>query len=154
MIIDKNLVLTENVNFFGNAGSAIRGDVIDLKESGLINWGGMNPLYWVILITTAAAGGSTTYDFQLKNGQGLTSGNLTTGAGNVARTGPIGVGFLTKGRRLLVPYYGSDGRGGADRYLQAAVTRVGTSTAGKFTSFITMNPQDWQATKAAEVQLT
>ena len=148
MWIDKSLVLCDKVDFFGSAGNSEIGDVLDMTTREDLRGAGM-PLYLVLLITTAMTAG-TSIDFQLRSADATTGTDpdLNTNERTILTTGAIVLANLTVRSKwhCMLPY--------GDwveyrRYMQMRVTRVGASTAGKFSAFLTLEPPQWEPLKAA-----
>lgn len=139
MIMDKLNTFCEDEPAFGTAATRLEGDVIDLIDVRDIGNG--QPLYLIVTITTAWAGG-TSANFQLASD--ATDAIATNGTASIhGQTGAIPVANLTAGKTFVIPAM-IEGTA-YERYLGVLVTTVGTTTAGAFTAFLSIDPTGWKA---------
>ena len=172
MLLDENLILCENVDFFGDAHDDEQiGDIIDLGQfdtgkPGLSdgspvadynatnpNFGGVKPMSLLLHITESMVGG-TSVIFRLYSGTavdetfGLIGGNFNINW----ESSVIAQADAVKGYKLVVPFpYNSEVP--VLRYLQMTVTRVADCTAGKFNAMLIAGAQQWQPLHANYRQL-
>jgi hypothetical protein len=136
MLIDERLTFAWDEAPEGSAGTTVLGDVIDLTEE--VDQGEGYPLYLVIKIGTATAGG-TSIDFQL-----ITADNAALSSGDVTlySTGAIATAAMTAGATVaMIAIPKADYK----RYLGMKITEVGTFSAGTIKAFITQDPPAWRA---------
>lgn len=137
MLIDSRARFANATNVFGTAATAKAGLTIDLRAAPT-DLGEGTPLYFVIFGTTAAVGG-TSIEFQL-----VTADNVALDSGPVVllSTGAIAIAGITIGARLIAVALP---KATYKRYLGLRVVRVGDSTAGAVTAFITDHVPSWRA---------
>lgn len=150
MWTDKSLYLCTNTNFYGSATSTYLGDVVDFAAMEPLLGAG-KPVALVGQITTAATAG-TAFTFGLDTGSSLTGGNLSGTIGTLLEIGVITTAQAVRGAKfgVYLPYLSWHTY---RRYMQMKVRRTGTSTAGKITAFLTLDPPVWVARTAAPVPL-
>lgn len=143
-IMDKTLEFCDSVNVAAAAGTALRGDVIQLPAN-IRNLGeGGRPLYLVIAVETSfASAGAATVQFQLATD--ATASIATDGtASEVISTGAVPFGVLTAGRQFAIPLP-SLGQP-LEAFLGLLVTTaVATTSAGTISAYLTMDAQTWSA---------
>lgn len=142
MIMDSKLEFMDAVAVSGSAGTALKGDVIDLKATAVSPFSG-RPMYWVIQVTTAFATG-TTAEVAFVLASDATSSIATDGSATEhARTPAYDTGELTAGKVMIVPVPVVKD---VERYLgNLVVTTTGTTTAGSVNSFLVHDAQDFRA---------
>ena len=138
MILDQNLTLVNSAESVRGADKLL-GDVLDLRGAGSQvsqPWGLGKPLYMIVQVTDAFAGG-TSAAFALRGNGVLTSGDLRAAGQVVLSQGPvIPVARLTADSLHVLTLEQS-----VDwpRYVQAYVDVAGTFTAGAVRAFISMD---------------
>lgn len=137
MIIDKLNAFALKTDFFGSAGTEQLGDAIDLGAFPTDMGEGL-PYYLVALVTTAMAGGtSVQVNLVTADNDALTAAPVT-----LLSSAVIPVADATAGARVLMV---AIPKADYKRYLGITVTRVGTSTAGALSAFLTQDPPNWRA---------
>ncbi len=124
--------------------TALLGDVMDLSVNRDVGQG--HPMYLVLQVTTAFAGG-TSYQFHLASD----SGAAIAVDGSETRhfsTDVYTQAQMTAGFTAVFPLpMGDTARGedtaGYERYLGITLTDVGSSTAGAINAFLTPDPYGW-----------
>lgn len=138
MILDKNLLMAEALAVSGAAGTALKGDVIDLGAGQRNVFRGTNDLYLVLTVTTAfASAGAATVNFQLASD--AQAAIATDGSATVNwQSGALAYTTLTAGRRFIIPLPNDPD---PERYLGLlVVTGAATTTAGSVTAELTAWP--------------
>jgi hypothetical protein len=137
MLIDSRSRFANAAEFFGAAATAKIGQAIDLIAAPT-DLGEGNPLHWVVQLGAAVTGG-TSVEFQL-----VTADNAALSSNPVVlvSSGAVAVADLTLNRRVLAVQLP---KANYKRYLGLRVVRVGTSTTGTVTSFITDHAPSWRA---------
>jgi hypothetical protein len=142
MIIDSRNKFCEDLAVDSGTGTALEGDVIDLKTVRDIGNG--QPVYAVITVSTAFdSGTSSTVNFQIASD--AQEAIATNGTASVhAQTGAIAHTALPAGKRYVLPL---PLEGTAyERYLGLlVVTGAAATTAGAITAFLSMDPDGWRA---------
>ena len=140
MILDENLELCDALSVAATAGSALRGDVIDLDNAGRRLTSEM--LYLCITVSTAFVGAGATVAFELRSDDTATI-NVSTGTRHFA-SNAMPVAQLTQGAKLYFELPG--GFAAYERYLGLVVVTAGaTTTAGAINAFLTNDVSDWAA---------
>lgn len=142
MILDEKLEFADALAVFGNTGSALVGDVIDLTIANR-RLGSNVPLFLVIQVTTPfATATSATVSFELASDDSGTI-HVVTGSKHV-RTAAFGTAQLTAGKQIIVPL--PAGLPDYERYLGLIVVTAGAATtAGAINAFLTNDAYDWKA---------
>ena len=142
MILDEKLEFADALAVFGNTGSALVGDVIDLTIADR-RLGSNVPLFLVIQVTTAfATATAATVSFELASDDAAAI-NVTTGSKHV-RTAAFATTQLTAGKQIIVPL--PAGLPDYERYLGLIVVTAGAATtAGAINAFLTNDAYDWKA---------
>ena len=157
MWTDKSLVLCDNEDFFGAAGTVYLGDVIDWEAAEALRAAGM-PMGFVVQVATKMTGG-TSIQFVLRTGTSLVSsganaGDLSVGDSVVVlKTEVAQLAAVLAGRKYFTYLPFTSFYTAYLRYMQLQVVRVGTSTAGKVNAYLTLDPPHWVSTEAAPVPL-
>lgn len=121
----------------GSAGTVKLGEALDLTAFPT-DMGEGYPLYLVILVETAASGG-TSINYHLTTAE---NSALTTNPVDLLTTGAIVIASHTAGAQLLaVPLPKADYK----RWLGIRITRVGTVSAGAVRAFLVQDPPSWRA---------
>jgi hypothetical protein len=140
MIMDKTTEFADAENCFANASTILVGDQIDLG-TGVKNVGRGQPLYLVVQVTTAAAGG-TSINLQLASDAAASI--ATDGSATVHwQTGAVAVADFTVGRTWVVAL--PQGTDDYERYLGILAVNAGANSAGAINAFLTLDPQAWEA---------
>lgn len=137
-IIDSTLEFCDNVSVAAAAGTALRGDVVDL---GSLSLDPGYPLYLVIGVSEAfASAGSATVQFTL----------ATDAAAAIATNGTATVHYasrafpyteLTAGKQVIIPL--PMGIPANERYLGLLVTTAtATTSAGSINAYLTLDAQN------------
>jgi len=139
MILDSRLEFGNADDMYSNASTVLSENVIDTESAR--DFGQGQPLYLVIVVTTAFAGG-TSVNFTLASDaaagiatDGSASEHVSTGA---IPTATAAAGFSLA---LVVPNEGQ----AYERYLGLLATTVGNMTAGAVDAFLTFEPSRWNA---------
>lgn len=144
MILDKNLLMAEALAVSAAAGTALKGDVIDLGAGERNAFRGLPALYLILTVTTTfTSGGAATVEFQLASD--AAAAIATDGSATVNwRSGALVYSTLTAGRRFIIPLPNDPN---PERYVGLlVVTGAATTTAGSVTAEITaFPPADWLA---------
>jgi len=124
--------------------TALLGDVMDLSVNRDVGQG--HPMYLVLQVTTAFAGG-TSYQFILASDSGATIAVDGTETRHLA-TDVYTQAQMTAGFTTVFPLpMGDTARGedtaGYERYLGILLVDVGSSTAGAINAFLTSDPYGW-----------
>jgi hypothetical protein len=146
MWIDERAEFADATDTFADAAdsTALIGDVMDLTTNRDIGQG--HPLYLVIQVTTAYAGG-TSVQFILASDS--TAAIATTGAETRHLATDVWTDAqLTAGFTAVFPLPMGDTAQGEDtagyeRYLGILAVDVGTHTAGAINAFLTPDPYGW-----------
>lgn len=138
MILDKYGEFINDLAIPAEGNGVLLGDVIDLTDVRDIGNG--QPVYWYVMLTEAAAGG-TSLAFHL-----ITADNaaMTTNATAVVQSPVIPVANLGEAGQLVMvalPIEGVAYR----RYLGVHGFIVGTFTDGTLSSGLTLDPRGWKA---------
>ena len=152
MFTDKSLMLCDNTNFFGGNGAALIGDVIDLGTGGFERVAAGMPLALNVRIATGMTGGTSLLIY-LATDSTLSGGNLASANTGILQSNTVPRADLTKGASLILPL-ASGSMVLYERYLQLAIVRTGTSTAGALHAFLSFEQDDWHAYKSARPKLT
>jgi len=137
MIMDKLTAFALKQNFFGTAATAKIGDALDLTAFPT-DMGEGYPMYLVVLVTTAMAGGTAmTVNLVTAANAALDSGPVT-----LLSSAAVAQAAATAGTQVLVVALP---KASYKRYLGVTVTRTGTSTAGAISAFLTQDPPSWRA---------
>lgn len=145
MILDERLEFADELAIPTSAGTALAGDVIDLRSLGgsglgaLRDIGNGQTLYWYASIDVAAAGG-TSMQLQLVSSAAatLTSPNIHAVSAVFATADMLPGTVLVM---IAIPLEGVEYL----RYLGIRTVVVGTMTDGFFSSGLTLDPIKWQA---------
>lgn len=142
MILDEKLEFCDALSVAATVGSALVGDVVDLRAADA-RLGSNVPLYLVIQVTTAFATATTaTVSFELASDD-TAAINVTTGSKHV-RTQAFDTTALGAGKQIIVPL--PAGIPTYERYLGLIVVTAGaTTTAGSINAFLTNDAFDWKA---------
>lgn len=137
MLIDKNSTFAWQTNFFGAAATAKIGDAMNLTAFPT-DMGEGYPLYLVTLITTAMVGGtSVQFNLVTDSSEALTTAPVTLVSSSVILTAEA----IAGSNPLIVALPKADYK----QWLGLTVTRVGISTAGAVSAFLTQDPPNWRA---------
>lgn len=138
MLLDNRLRFLAGTALAGSAGTAKRGEAIDLSVAPTDQGEGY-PLYLVILCTGAPAGGtSAQFNLVTADNEALSSNPVT-----LLSTPAIATAALLAGVQLLVVPLP---KATYKRWLGITVTEVGTfSTPGTFEAFLVQDPPNWRA---------
>lgn len=136
MLIDTRTTFAYEEDVDGTAGTVKLGKAIDLEV--LADQGEGYPLYFVALVSTAAAGGtSIAVNLVTADNAALDSNPVT-----LLSTPAIAIATLVAGYRIIavaIP------KASYKRYLGMTITRVGTVTAGAISGFLVQDPPAWRA---------
>lgn len=137
MILDKLNAFALQEDFFGGAATAKVGDAVDLTATDS-DMGEGYPMYFVALVTEDMAGGTSMQVNLVTADDDALSTNKVT----LVSSAVVALADATAGAKLLMVALPK-----ADyaRYLGITVTRVGTSTAGALSAFLTQDPPNWRA---------
>ena len=139
MILDERTEFLAETNVFAAAGANLVGDVIDLGLPTR-DIGQGQPLWWMVLVTTAFVGATSTTDFQIRSD---VTGTVHPTAGTLhVTTGAIAVAALVAGARFMIPLpvHGNV----YEQFLGLIVVgAVATTTVGAITSGLTLDPTGW-----------
>lgn len=136
MLIDTRTTFAWETALAGSAGTAKIGDAIDLSVES--NMGEGYPMYLVISMSEAAAGG-TSAAFNLVTADDEA---LTTNAVTLLSTGAIVTADLPAGALAIVV---AIPKADYARWLGLTATEVGTFSAGSIRAFLTQDPPAWRA---------
>lgn len=136
MLIDTRSTFAWEEAVDGGAGTVKLGEVMDLEVEA--NQGEGYPLYLVVVVSTAVAGGtSIAVNLVTADNAALSSGEET-----LLSTPAVAVADLTAGAQVIaVALPKADFK----RYLGITITRVGTVTAGALSAFLVQDPPAWRA---------
>lgn len=144
MWIDERAEFADATALTAGAGTNLVGDVMDLSSNRDIGQG--HPMYLVIQVSTAAAGG-TSFQFILASDSAAaisTDGTETRHwASDVFTDAQLTAGFtLTFALPMGDTATGED-TAGYERYLGVLAVGVGTHTGGAINAFLTPDPYGW-----------
>ena len=141
MTMDKNLVFASALAVDNGIATVLEGDVIDLDTGGRQLYSNAN-LKWVIEVTKAfTSGGASTVAFSLVSDEAAAITVNGTETVHV-KTGAFSLTELVVGLKLILPI--PAGAPSMERYLGIhVVTAVAATTAGKISSYLVMDAQDW-----------
>lgn len=143
MIIDKLGEFGDDFDIAEAAGTLLFTNQIDLGVAGR-DPGAGQPVYLVIAITeSVSTGSSPTIEFRLRSDDSATI-HATTSSGHFT-TGAIAAASLTAGTKLVfaLPHAGAVPY---ERYLGLqAIVAVATTTTGKASAFLSLDPAGWKA---------
>ena len=139
MIIDSRNEFAHGVALSASTGTRQIGDVVDLGSPR--NMGNGQPLYLVVVVTTAVTGGSVEIVAATDDGSTLaTNGD----ASEHASTGVQPAANMPAGAKFVIPL--GTGTVEYERYLGLLQKTSGSSvTAGKIDAFLTLDPTGWKA---------
>ena len=124
--------------------TALLGDVMDLTTNRDIGQG--HPMYLVLQVTTAFAGG-TSYQFHLASDSTAaisTDGSETRHfSTDVYTEAQMTAGFTAVWALPMGDTARGEDTAGYERYLGILLTDVGSSTAGAINAFLTPDPYGW-----------
>jgi len=143
MIHDKLLEFADALSCVANTGNALLGscNIIDLGSTPTLkDIGTGETLYWVVQVSTAIVGTTSTVQFDLCTDS---TENLATSKTTHISTGAIPEATLVAGYTLAYPL---PANATYERYMGIWET-VGTNnlSAGAINSFLTFNPPKWAA---------
>jgi hypothetical protein len=123
------------------AGTALRGDVIDIGPVSR-DIGAGQPTYFIVVVTTAFTGGAATVNIQLASD--AAAAIATNGSASVHyQTGAIPIANLIAGKAYVVALPQGVTY---ERYLGVLVTTAtATTTAGSISAFLSPDPTGWKA---------
>lgn len=140
MILDERLEFADATSVIGATGTNLIGDQIDLSTTSR-DIGTGEPMYWVIQVTTAIVGTTSTVNFRLRSDD-TASIHATTSTPHL-ETGAIAEATLVAGWTWWAALPGAQDY---ERYLGIqAVVAVNDLTAGAINSFLTHDVKRWKA---------
>jgi hypothetical protein len=136
MLIDTRTTFAWEEDFFGTAATAKLGEALDLTAHPT-DMGEGYPLYLVVAITAAMVGGtSVAVNLVTADNAALSSNPVVLLSSATIAQASATAGVLA----LVVPLPKATYK----RYLGITVTRVGTSTEGALSAFLTQDPPAWR----------
>lgn len=140
MLLDSKLVICDADAVFSDGTVVLSNNVLDLGKTTPVDIGRGHPIYLVIQVTIAFAGG-TSANFQLVSDAAAAIATNGAASEHLA-TGAIPIASLTAGATFsfALPHQTPQAY---ERYLGLLVTCVGTMTAGSIDAFLTLTPQAW-----------
>ena len=150
MLLDEYNEFADATSVTGNAGTALIGDVINLKAAGL-DVGNGEPIYVVVNVDTEIITGGNAGTIQFFVASDAQAAIATDGSATIHASSPSIVTDGTDANGALCkagayPIFAALPIGSYEQYLGILCT-IGTTavTAGKINAFLTRDPKSWKA---------